>query len=62
MIQVIPSMIPHILDLLEVHLGLNDKTKTDELLEKFQTPVDPPSFTENHVAILFWKSRSKKPV
>ena len=42
MIQVIPSMIPHILDLLEVHLGLGDKTKTDELLEKFQTPVAPP--------------------
>ena len=30
--------------------------KTDEFSEKFQTAVNPPSFSENHVADFFQKS------
>ena len=40
-------------------LGTSDASETDEFSDKFQTAFDPPppSFSENHVAIL-----SKKPL
>ena len=35
--------------------------KTDEFLEKFQTAFDPAlSFSENHVAIFFFKFNAQK--
>ena len=34
-------------------LGMPDTSKTDEFSEKFQTAFDPPSFSENHVAVFF---------
>ena len=33
------------------NLGTDGHTKTDEFSEKFQTAFDPPSFSENHIAI-----------
>ena len=38
------------------HIGTSDATKTDQLLEKIQTAFDPPSFSENYVAIFSPKS------
>ena len=38
------------------HIGTRDATKTDQLLEKIQTAFDPPSFSENYVAIFSPKS------
>ena len=35
------------------NLGTGDGTKTDEFSEKFQTPFDPPSFSEYRIAIFF---------
>ena len=32
-------------------LGTGCPTKTDEFLETFQTAFDPPSFSENHIAV-----------
>ena len=41
--------------------GMDDPTKTDEFLEKFQTAFDPPpSFSENHVALFFQNTWPKK--
>ena len=42
-------------------LGTGDGTKTDEFSEKFQTAFDPqpPSFSENHIAVFFWKAPFK---
>ena len=34
-------------------------SKTDEFSEKFQTAFDPPSFSENHIAIFFQNSWPK---
>ena len=34
-------------------LGKGPATKSNELLGKFQTAFDPPSFSENYVAIFF---------
>ena len=34
-------------------LGTDGPSKTDEFSEKIQTAFDPPSFSENHVAVFF---------
>ena len=39
-------------------LGKDGATKSDEFSEKFQTAFDPPSFSENYVAIFFMMERS----
>ena len=41
---------------LHLNLGKDPATKSDEFLENFQTAFDPPSFSENYVAIFFGKS------
>ena len=41
-------------------LGMPDTSKTDEFSEKFQTAFDPPSFSENHVAVFFLQISSPK--
>ena len=36
--------------------GKGGATKSDEFSEKFQTAFDPPSFSENYVAIFLWNA------
>ena len=44
---------PGSLSLLCPRLGTSGVSNTNYFWEKFQTAFDPPSFSENHVAILF---------
>ena len=38
-------------------------TKTDDFLERFQTAFDPPSIiSDNHVAIIIWKTSEQSPI
>ena len=39
---------------LHLNLGKDPATKSDEFLENFQTAFDPPSFSENYIAIFFY--------